>query len=302
MKLQHNRKFNMNTTTINPIINNLPIKIDSLDSYINTINQIPILSTEEERFLGESLRLNNNLEAAQKLIVAHLRFVVHIARGYIGYGLSLGDLVQEGNIGLMKAVRRFNPSHGVRLVSFAVHWIRAEIHEFIIRNWRIVKIATTKAQRKLFFKLRSAKKRLGWLNCDEITTVAKELGVSTDTILEMESRLNSQDLPFDYSPDMTKEDEDNRDNSPSAYLKDEHADPANLLEKSTWEEQITKTLYTEIEKLDYRSRAIIKRRWLDDNKPTLQDLATEYQVSPERIRQIENSALNKLRAACTIII
>jgi RNA polymerase sigma-32 factor len=224
---------------------------------------------------------------------------VHIARGYTGYGLPLGDLIQEGNIGLMKAVRRFDPSHGVRLVSFAVHWIRAEIHEFILRNWRIVKIATTKAQRKLFFNLRSSKKRLGWFNQEEVKTVAQDLGVSAEEVLEMESRLSGQDVSFDPTPQTGSEDE--RDNAaPIAYLQDPNADPAEQLEQEDWEGKITDRLVEALESLDARSRAIVQRRWLSDAKPTLHELAAEYNVSAERIRQLESNAMKKLKACLPV--
>ena len=284
----------MTTTALVPRVDHLPVPVDSLDSYIQAVNRVPMLSGEEEQELAQRLRLHNDLEAAQRLIVAHLRFVVHVARSYVGYGLPLGDLVQEGNVGLMKAVKRFDPAHGVRLVSFAVHWIRAEIHEFVLRNWRIVKVATTKAQRKLFFKLRGAKKRLGWLNGEEIDTVARELGVSADTVLEMESRLSGHDVSFDPAPEA---DDDQREAyTPAAYLRDERADPAEALERDNWEEQATTRLGEALERLDPRSRAIVQRRWLDDDKPTLHELAAEYKISAERIRQLENNAMKKLRA------
>lgn len=285
----------MTTTALVPRLQNLPAPVDSLDSYIQAVNQVPMLSTEEEQELAQRLRLRNDLEAAQRLIVAHLRFVVHIARGYTGYGLPLADLIQEGNVGLMKAVKRFDPTHGVRLVSFAVHWIRAEIHEFILRNWRIVKIATTKAQRKLFFKLRSAKKRLGWLNGDEINTVARELGVSADTVMEMESRLSGHDVSYDPAPEADGDDETDT-YAPSAYLRDDQADPADALEREDWEVQTSNRLSEALERLDPRSRDIVQRRWLNDDKPTLHDLAAEYQISAERIRQLESNAMKKLRA------
>ncbi len=258
-----------------------------------------MLSADEEQNLAQRLQLRNDLEAAQRLIVAHLRFVVHIARGYLGYGLPLGDLIQEGNIGLMKAVKRFDPAHGVRLVSFAVHWIRAEIHEFILRNWRIVKVATTKAQRKLFFKLRGSKKRLGWLNNEEVNTVARELGVSPDNVLEMESRLSGHDVSFDPAPEADGNDEI-ESYAPSAYLRDEQADPSETLEREDWEDQTVSRLGAALERLDPRSRDIVQRRWLNDDKPTLHELAAEYQVSAERIRQLETNAMKKLRAALPV--
>jgi RNA polymerase sigma-32 factor len=285
----------MTTTALVPRLQHLPVPVDSLESYIQAVSQVPMLSAEEEQEMALRLRLRNDLEAAQRLIVAHLRFVVHIARGYIGYGSPLGDLIQEGNVGLMKAVKRFDPAHGVRLVSFAVHWIRAEIHEFILRNWRIVKVATTKAQRKLFFKLRGAKKRLGWLNGEEVDTVARELGVSPDTVLEMESRLSGYDVSFDPVPEADSDDE-HETFTPAAYLRDEQADPAGALERDDWEEQTTSRLGEALEQLDPRSRDILQRRWLSDQKPTLHELAAEYQVSAERIRQLENNAMKKLRA------
>jgi RNA polymerase sigma-32 factor len=273
---------------------NLPVPVDCLDSYIQAVNKIPMLNTEEEQELALRLRQRNDLEAARQLILAHLRFVVHIARGYTGYGLPLSDLIQEGNIGLMKAVKRFDPNHGVRLVSFAVHWIRAEIHEFILRNWRIVKIATTKAQRKLFFNLRSSKKRLGWFNKEEIDTVAEELGVNPDTVLEMESRLSGQDVSFDPSPQA--DGDEARDNTaPISYLQDSHGDPATLLEQEDWENQANSRLAEALENLDSRSRDIVQRRWLNDEKPTLHELAAEYRISAERIRQLESNAMKKLK-------
>ena len=286
----------MTTTALVPRIENLPVLVGSLDSYIQTVNRAPMLSTEEEQELAQRLRLQNDLEAAQRLIMAHLRFVVHIARGYLGYGLPLADLIQDGNVGLMKAVKRFDPDHGVRLVSFAVLWIRAEIHEFILRNWRIVKVATTKAQRKLFFKLRGSKKRLGWLNHEEVNTVARELGVSPANVLEMESRLNGYDVSFDPAPEADGDDE-SENFAPAAYLRDEQANPAEALERDDWDEQAVSQLGDALERLDPRSRDIVQRRWLSDAKPTLHQLAAEYKVSAERIRQLENNAMKKLRAA-----
>ena len=289
----------MNTALV-PKSMNLLTPVDSVESYIQAINGIAMLSAEEERALAVRLTQRNDLEAARQLILAHLRFVVHIARGYLGYGLPLGDLVQEGNIGLMKAVKRFDPEHGVRLVSFAVHWIRAEIHEFILRNWRIVKVATTKAQRKLFFNLRSSKKRLGWFSKEEVAAVAKDLGVSADTVLEMESRLSGQDISFDPSP-QTDSNEDQDNTAPAAYLQDAHADPAASLEQQEWEEQASSRLAEALESLDPRSRDIVRRRWLSDNKPTLHELAAEYSVSAERIRQLEGNAMKKLKACMPLV-
>ncbi len=286
----------MTTTALVPRIENLPALVGSLDGYIQAVQRTPMLNAEEEQELAQRLRLRNDLDAAQRLIVAHLRFVVHIARGYLGYGLPLADLIQEGNIGLMKAVRRFDPAHGVRLVSFAVHWIRAEIHEFILRNWRIVKVATTKAQRKLFFKLRGSKKRLGWLNREEVNTVAQELGVTPDHVLEMESRLNGYDVSFDPLPEADGDDE-SESFAPAAWLRDEQANPAEALERDDWDERAVSQLGEALERLDPRSRDIVQRRWLSEAKPTLHQLAAEYQVSAERIRQLENNAMKKLRAA-----
>lgn len=274
----------------------LPTPIDSVDSYIRAVNGIPLLSAEEERALALRLFQHNDLQAARQLIVAHLRFVVHIARSYLGYGLPLGDLIQEGNIGLMKAVKRFDPEHGVRLVSFAVHWIRAEIHEFILRNWRIVKIATTKAQRKLFFNLRSSKKRLGWFSKEEAAAVAKDLGVNTDIVLEMESRLSGQDISFDPVPH-GESSGDCDSIAPVTYVEESAADPADVLEQQDWEEQTNTLLAEAMNRLDPRSRDILQRRWLDDEKPTLHELAAEYNISAERIRQLEGNALRKLRAS-----
>jgi len=279
----------------------LPAPVDSLDRYIQLIGSIPILSAGDERELALRLQQRNDLDAARQLVMAHLRFVVHIARSYSGYGLPLGDLIQEGNIGLMKAVKRFDPAHGVRLVSFAIHWIRAEIHEFILRNWRIVKIATTKAQRKLFFSLRSNKKRLGWFNREEVDAVARDMGVSTDEVLEMESRLSGQDISFDPHPAGSGEDEADH-LAPMAYLQDNHADPAERLEREDWEDKVTTGLTQALQNLDARSRDIVERRWFSDHKPTLHELAAEYKVSAERIRQLESNAMKKLRAALPVAI
>lgn len=272
---------------------NLPSPLDSVERYTQAVSAFAPLSAQEEQQLAERLQRHNDLEAARQLILSHLRFVVHIARGYSGYGLPLGDLIQEGNIGLMKAVRRFDPEHGVRLVSFAVHWIRAEIHEFILRNWRIVKVATTKAQRKLFFNLRSGKKQLGWLSREEADHMASELGVTADDVREMELRMSGQDIAFDPLPDTEEADH----YTPSAYLEDHEADPALILEREDWDSQTNQRLGAALASLDPRSRSILERRWLSETKPTLHELAAEYQVSAERIRQLENNAIKKLRAA-----
>ena len=263
----------------------------NLNAYVQAVSAFSILTVEEEQTLANDLYFNGNLDAARKLVMAHLRFVVHIARSYNGYGLPLGDLVQEGNVGLMKAVKRFNPEKGVRLVSFAVHWIKAEIHEFILKNWRIVKIATTKAQRKLFFNLRGAKKRLAWLSNDEAAAVAQDLGVEVKQVREMEGRLASYDAGFDADED----DEDSSYVAPAHYLEDNRYDPAVRLEESNWEESNVNGLESAMQKLDDRSRAILQRRWLNDDKATLHDLAAEYGVSAERIRQLEKNAMNKVK-------
>jgi RNA polymerase sigma-32 factor len=276
------------------VANNLPIPsaLGSVDAYINAVHQIPVLTLDEEQALARRYNGDNDLDAAKRLVLSHLRFVVHVARGYNGYGLQLSDLIQEGNIGLMKAVKRFDPNLGVRLVSFAVHWIRAEMHEFILRNWRIVKIATTKAQRKLFFNLRKSKKRLGWMNAKEVQAVAKDLGVPVADVLEMESRLSGHDMAFDAPADA---DEDAKP-APVAYLVDNGADPYNTLESEDQEESDLDSLKKGLAKLDGRSRDIIQRRWLrDGEKATLQELADEYGVSAERIRQIEVNAMKKMR-------
>lgn len=271
---------------------NLPI--GSLDAYIQQVNQIPLLTLEQEQEFSKNFRENNDIDAARQLVLAHLRYVVRVARGYIGYGLPLGDLIQEGNIGLMKAVKRFDPGVGVRLVSFAVHWIKAEIHEFIIKNWRIVKIATTKAQRKLFFNLRSMKKRLGWFNEEEVAAVASDLGVSKAEVERMEMRLNAMDVSFDLSD---HDDEETAYRVPANILEDKSADPALLLESSNTSEHDLQGLTQALDALDDRSRDILQRRWLADDKATLQELAAEYQVSAERIRQLEQNAMKKLKQA-----
>lgn len=266
----------------------------NVDAYVQTVSAIPILSAEEERELAERLHYQSDLEAARQLVMSHLRFVVHIARSYSGYGLPLGDLIQEGNVGLMKAVKRFDPTMGVRLVSFAVHWIKAEMHEFILRNWRIVKIATTKAQRKLFFNLRSQKKRLSWMTNEEVAAVAEDLGVDAKVVRQMEGRLASTDTAFDAP---ANEDEDSTYLSPSAYLEDHSADPALQLEEANWEENSQRRLLSAMDALDERSRNILARRWLAEEKATLHELAAEYNVSAERIRQLEKNAMKKIRGA-----
>ncbi|QNN71117.1 RNA polymerase sigma factor RpoH [Thermomonas carbonis] len=279
------------------VANNLPIPsaMGSLEAYIGAVHQIPVLTVEDEQRLAHRLREDNDIAAAQELILSHLRFVIHVARGYSGYGLQIGDLIQEGNIGLMKAVKRFDPTVGVRLVSFAVHWIRAEMHEFIIKNWRIVKVATTKAQRKLFFNLRKSKTRLGWLNAAEVSAVAKDLNVSEREVLEMESRLSGRDIGFDAPDDA---DDDNAPPAPANYLvANNDIDPAMAYESANDEDNQLDLLREGMAQLDARSRDIIKRRWLDaDSKVTLQELADEYGVSAERIRQVEANALKKMKA------
>ena len=266
----------------------------NLNAYIQGTATVPILSIEEERSLGEALYYEDDLDAARRLVMSHLRFVVHIARSYSGYGLPLADLIQEGNVGLMKAVRRFNPEKGVRVVSFAVHWIKAEIHEFILRNWRLVKIATTKSQRKLFFNLRSAKKQLQWLTADEAKAVAEDLGVEVKDVMEMEMRLTARDSAFDAPAD---EDDDAVAYAPALYLEDKGADPAQLVESENYEGDNNSRLAEAVKLLDERSQAILQRRWLDDKKATLHQLADEYGVSAERIRQLEKNAMKKVRVA-----
>ncbi|HSO84442.1 MULTISPECIES: RNA polymerase sigma factor RpoH [Thiocapsa] len=263
----------------------------TIDSYISGAYQIPVLTPEEEKSLAIALRDHGDMDAAKRLVTSHLRFVIRIARGYLGYGLPLPDLIQEGTVGLMKAVRRFEPDMGVRLVSFAVHWIRAEIHEYILRNWRIVKVATTKAQRKLFFNLRSAKKRLGWFTKDEVEAVAADLGVKPETVLQMESRLANQDLSFDGLED----DDDDAPSAPSTYLPDMRMEPAKLLERQDTERDQHHRLYSALKGLDERSKTILRERWLSEKKQTLHELAEQFGVSAERIRQIEKNAMKKLR-------
>jgi RNA polymerase sigma-32 factor len=263
-----------------------------IDSYISAAYQLPMLTLEEEKSLATRLRDDNDLEAAKGLVMAHLRFVIRIARGYSGYGLPLPDLIQEGTVGLMKAVRRFDPDMGVRLVSFAVHWIKAEIHEYVLRNWRIVKVATTKAQRKLFFNLRSSKKRLGWFTHEEVQGVARDLGVKPETVIEMESRLNNSDVAFDGYTD----DDDRVSVAPSAYLADTRMEPAANLEREDGEQNDKDNLFLAMDELDDRSRDIIECRWLSEKKLTLHELADRYGVSAERIRQIEKRAMQKIKS------
>ena len=276
------------STALQPVHNLSPGA--NLEAYVQTVSAIPILSVEEERTLADRLYYQEDLEAARQLVMSHLRFVVHIARSYSGYGLAQADLIQEGNVGLMKAVKRFNPEVGVRLVSFAVHWIRAEIHEFILRNWRIVKVATTKAQRKLFFNLRSAKKKLAWLNQNEVEAVAADLGVATREVREMESRLYGKDMGFDGA-----DDDDDASYAPVHYLEDKRYDPAVQAENADWSESSTQQLQEGLAQLDERSRDILYQRWLAEEKATLHELAAKYQVSAERIRQLEKNAMNKLK-------
>jgi RNA polymerase sigma-32 factor len=268
----------------------------SIEGYLQSVSSIPMLDAEQEKALATRLHEDGDLHAAKQLIISHLRFVAHIAKSYSGYGLPQADLIQEGNIGLMKAVKRFNPTVGVRLVSFAVHWIKAEIHEYVLKNWRIVKVATTKAQRKLFFNLRKNKKRLGWFNQEEITTVANELGVSEKEVREMESRMSGQDMGFD----LTSDDDDNAPSSsfsPVQYLTDASSDVAEVIEEEQWQEQSQNRLIAAMKTLDERSQDIVAARWLSEDKATLQDLADKYQVSAERVRQLEKSAMKKLQAA-----
>ncbi|MGA2708034.1 MAG: RNA polymerase sigma factor RpoH [Steroidobacteraceae bacterium] len=265
--------------------------LGSLDSYIDRVSQIPVLSREEEVALAIRFRSDGDLEAARELVLSHLRFVVHIARGYLGYGLPMGDLVQEGNVGLMKAVKRFDPNVGVRLVSFAVHWIRAEIHEYVLRNWRLVKVATTKSQRKLFFNLRKMKKNLTWLSESETEAVARDLGVEISDVREMEQRMSARDMSFDPAPDADEEET----YSPAMYLPASNADPALEVEREEWEEDSTDRLSAALSRLDERSRNILKRRWMTDDKATLHELADEYGISAERVRQVEVNAISKLK-------
>ncbi len=265
--------------------------LGSLDSYLDRVSKIPVLTREEEHELATRFREDDDLDAARKLVLAHLRFVVHIARGYGGYGLPVGDLIQEGNVGLMKAVKRYDPALNVRLVSFAVHWIRAEIHEYVLRNWRLVKIATTKAQRKLFFNLRRLKKNLAWLSADETRAVAEDLGVTPAEVTEMEKRLSARDMSFDPTPESDEEEV----YSPAAYLQAPDSDPAEAVEADEWEADSSDRLQSALGQLDARSRDILEQRWMAEDKATLHELADKYGVSAERIRQIESNAIGKLR-------
>jgi RNA polymerase sigma-32 factor len=268
-------------------------RIGSIESYVQAVSRINMLTADEENSLAVRLFDEGDLEAARKLVMSHLRFVVHVAKSYAGYGLPQADLIQEGNIGLMKAVKRFDPNVGVRLVSFAVHWIKAEIHEFVLKNWRIVKVATTKAQRKLFFNLRKAKKRLGWFTHEEVQKVAEELGVSTKEVLQMEARMSSHDASFDLSAD----DDESSTFAPAQYLEDKSTDVEMDVINNAHDKNASESLHSAIKTLDPRSQHIIETRWLSDDKMTLQDLADEYQVSAERVRQIEKNAMKKLQAA-----
>jgi len=286
----------MNVTALAPRHTDLALTgpLGSLDAYLERVSRVPVLSREDEQALARRFRQDGNVDAARDLVLSHLRFVVHIARGYSGYGLPMGDIVQEGNVGLMKAVKRFDPEMGVRLVSFAVHWIRAEIHEYVLRNWRLVKVATTKAQRKLFFNLRRMKKNLTWLSPSETQTVANELGVTPAEVTEMERRLSARDLSFDPTPSESEEDEAY---SPATYLPAADADPAEQVENEEWDNEAHASLTRAIASLDARSRDILASRWMagDAEKATLHDLAAKYGVSAERIRQLEANALKKLR-------
>lgn len=282
------------TTAMTPLQASPAISTANLESYMASALQIPVLDMEEEHALALRLYEHNDLDAARTLIIHNLRFVIHVARGYLGYGLPLADLIQEGNVGLMKAVNRFDPHKGVRLVSFAVHWIRAEIHEFVLRNWRIVKVATTKAQRKLFFNLRNSKQRLAWLNREEIDTVARDLGVKSSDVIEMEKRLRDADLGFDVAHGPRRE---STGLAPAEYLSHQEDDPETVAEKQDWQAYQEQSLQTALETLDERSRDIITRRWLTDERDTLQDLAAKYGISAERVRQLESSAIKTLKAA-----
>lgn len=266
----------------------------NLSAYVTSVSSIPVLTVEQEKDLAERLYYQEDLDAARQLIMSHLRFVVHIAKSYSGYGLPQGDLIQEGNVGLMKAVKRFDPERGVRLVSFAVHWIKAEIHEYILRNWRIVKVATTKAQRKLFFNLRGAKKSLAWLSNDEVNAIAEDLGVDAKAVRQMEGRLSAHDASFDMGAD---DDDESAYQAPANYLEDKRYDPVDLLEQQNWQETSNQKLFEAMGDLDERSKDILNARWLTEQKSTLHDLADKYGVSAERIRQLEKNAMKKIKVA-----
>ena len=283
------------TKSIMPAQTHVSVSTANVDSYIASAYQIPVLDAEQEHALAIRLHEDNDLDAARTLILHHLRFVVQVARGYNCYGLPIADLIQEGNVGLMKEIKKFDPHKGVRLVSFAVHWVRAEIHEYVLRNWRIVKIATTKAQRKLFFNLRSNKKRLAWLNQAEVENVAEQLGVKATDVLEMEKRLSSPDLGFDL-PDHADEEDSAANYAPAAYLSEDTDTPEIIAEQNDWQAHQNKQLKIALQELDERSRDIIAKRWLAEEKTTLQDLAKEYDISAERVRQLENNAIKKLKS------
>ncbi len=283
-------------TTYNPT-RQLPVAMDlgagqDAGAYMSSVNKFPVLNAEQERALAVRYREDQDIGAARELVMSHLRDVVKVARGFMGYGLPLSDLIQEGNIGLMKAVKRYDPEHGVRLVSYAVHWIKAEIYDYVLKNWRIVKVATTKAQRKLFFNLRKSKKKLGWLSNDDVNNLSTNLNVDVRTVREMESRLSGSDVSFDMPADS---DDDNYSASPEQYLSNDAADPANIVAKQEYTQQRNASLSLAIKGLDQRSRDIVTRRWLSDDKPTLHDLAAEYGVSAERIRQIEKRAMERMK-------
>jgi RNA polymerase sigma-32 factor len=278
-------------TKLLPVAMDLGVGQDAA-AYMNTVNKMPVLDAEQEQALAIRFRDEQDIDAARELVMAHLRDVVKVARGFMGYGLPLSDLIQEGNIGLMKAVKRYDPEHGVRLVSYAVHWIKAEIYDYVLKNWRIVKVATTKAQRKLFFNLRKSKKKLGWLSNDDVNKLSENLNVDVKTVREMESRLSGSDISFDMPADT---DEDNFSASPEQYLNNEAQDPAYIVAQQEYTAQRNESLSLAIKELDQRSRDIVTRRWLSDNKPTLHDLAAEYGVSAERIRQIEKRAMERMK-------
>lgn len=288
-------------TTYNPT-RQLPVAMDlgvgqDAGAYMNTVNKMAVLNAEQERALAVRYRENQDIDAARELVMSHLRDVVKVARGFMGYGLPLTDLIQEGNIGLMKAVKRYDPEHGVRLVSYAVHWIKAEIYDYVLKNWRIVKVATTKAQRKLFFNLRKSKKKLGWLSNDDVENLSTNLNVDVRTVREMESRLSGSDVSFDMPADS---DDDNYSASPEQYLSNEAADPAIIVAQQEYTQQRNASLSLAIKGLDQRSRDIVTRRWLSNEKPTLHDLAAEYGVSAERIRQIEKRAMERMKDVISV--